>query len=150
MRLAYVVLVLAASYGISRSQDYSEMQKGRRQAKAAFEREMAREKAGDCRDATTTYADNMCLEKESKTSAANYAEFSAAVRALLGAASPAQKEFDLAQAAWQKYRDLQCSAAFDLYKGGTIAPSAEGRCDLMLMRSHMRELEAVYHGTLNY
>jgi hypothetical protein len=35
-------------------------------------------------------------------------------------------------------------------QGGTIAPSTEARCNLMLLRSHMRELEPVYHSTLNY
>ena len=150
MRMAWMVMALVAAPGMIRSQDYAQIEKVRGQAKAAFEREMAREKAGDCKDANTTYAINVCLGRESETSSANYKAFTDAVRALLASTSQGQEDFDQAQAAWEKYSHLQCSAAFDLYKGGTIAPSTQTSCSLMLLRSHMRELGAVYYGTLNY
>ncbi len=47
-------------------------------------------------------------------------------------------------AAWDKYRESQCQAAFDQYKGGTIVPSQAGSCELLLRRSRMRELHGIY------
>ncbi len=133
--------------GLMWGQDYARIDRLRSEAKAAFQREMAREKAGDCYNTNTTYATNTCLSKENETSSANWHAFSAAIRGLLDSRS--QEEFDKAQGAWETYRHLQCSAASGLYKGGSIAPGTELSCNLLLLRSHLRELEAVYSDTLN-
>lgn len=141
------------------------------QAKAAFNHEMARKKAGDCPDARTTYDEVMCLSKSIQTAEANFKAFSGAIRALLGQKYPMMgasardmigptgkpltaeqmtKEFDQAEANWEAYRKTQCGAAYDLFKGGTIAPVMGARCDLTLIRSRMADLNSVYDMTLHH
>jgi uncharacterized protein YecT (DUF1311 family) len=131
------------------------------EARAAFDTEMAREKAGDCRSAGSTYDINQCLSKETAGTKANYDAFVSKLRTLVGLgridtpqpSGPTGRpltrtellnEFDAAAAAWDQYRESQCQAAFDQYKGGTIAPSQAGSCELLLRRSRMRDLHGIY------
>lgn len=140
------------------------------QAGAAYQREMARKKAGGCPDARTTYAEVMCLGKADQAAGEDYKSFSGAIRALLGQKNPFAanteafagptgkslsseslvKEFDQTEAEWETYRKTQCSAAYDLFKGGTIAPVMEGSCDLTLIRSRMADLNSIYDMTLHH
>jgi hypothetical protein len=53
-------------------------------AQKAVNAEAAREKTGDCQDATTTRARQECLSAEMQKTQANYAAFAGAVRAILG------------------------------------------------------------------
>jgi uncharacterized protein YecT (DUF1311 family) len=131
------------------------------QAKAAFDREMARQNAGDCRGATTTLEINQCLSAETAATKANYDTFLSALRSLVGygrtdtpeppgatgrplTRSELLTEFDSVETAWGKYREAQCQAAYDQYKGGSIAPSQAGFCELRLRHSRMQELHAIY------
>ena len=133
----------------------------RKQAVEVFDREMAREKAGDCPDARTTYEDNICLGKDIETAKANYKAYVGALRSLLGPKLPSGsdatgptgkpltveeqvKEFDEAEALWQKYLTAHSSFAFDVWRGGTIAPSMSTRCELQALRDRMRELDRVF------
>lgn len=141
------------------------------QAKMAFNREMARKKAGDCLNARSTYEEVMCLSKAVDATAANYRSFTGALRALLGQKNPLLtneedavsgatgkpltsqemlKEFDQVETEWEKYRKDQCAAAYDLFKGGTIAPVMAGECQLDLMRSRMAGLNSIYDMTLHH
>jgi hypothetical protein len=139
------------------------------QGKQAYEAEIAREKAGDkageCKDAGTTYDWNICLGRDATITEANYTAFTAAIRALLALKVPAfpgedqnfvgmtgkpltseeqVKEFDTLESLWQKYLERATSAAYDQFKGGTLAPSFEVQCRRDLMRSHMHELHLIY------
>jgi hypothetical protein len=49
---------------------------------------MAREKAGDCNSANTTYDIVMCLEKANETTDANYREYEGALHAMLAIPTP--------------------------------------------------------------
>ncbi len=132
----------------------------RKQAKAALDREMAREKAV-CQEPMTTYDQNVCLRKEIETTNANYQDYLSALRSLLGLKGPwgpppsgptgkplseeeTVKQFDEVETLWQKYHKSQASAVYDDYRGGTIAPIMAGICDLQLTRNHMRELDSIY------
>jgi hypothetical protein len=145
---------------------YAQVVRLQGEAKAAYDREMAREKAGDCRDADNTRSIVSCLETENLTTEANYRVYTGALRSRLGltpgdedlqpgptgkplTAKETVDEFDAAESAWQKYKKAQCTAAYDLFKGGTAAGPEAGVCWLRLTRSHMRELEAVYHMPLH-
>jgi uncharacterized protein YecT (DUF1311 family) len=141
----------------------------RRQAKMAFDGEMAREKSGDCVDAKTTYETNVCLDKAIDATTANYKAYTGALRSLLGLKPPGSegveeadgptgkpltseelvKEFDEVEAAWETYRKAQCAAAYDEFRGGTIAPSMFGFCALRLMRGRMRDLDSIYYTRLH-
>jgi uncharacterized protein YecT (DUF1311 family) len=143
-----IVAAVVALHALLYGQDVGRIQKLRAEAKAAFDREMAREKAGDCKDANTMREIHICLSRQYEITFENYKQFTGVIRALL--ASQGQPEFDQAEAAWQKYREAQCAAAYALFKGGTIAPGTQLSCNLLLVRSHLRELAAVYDSTLNY
>ena len=133
--------------------------KGR--GRGAFGNEMAREKAGDCTGAVSTYDMVSCLGKEIEKTTANYKTYVGALRSIEeldipGGANDGKmrakalpvderiRSFDRAEAAWQSYQKAQCTAAYDAYKGGTIAPVMEITCHLQLMRDRMRELESIY------
>jgi uncharacterized protein YecT (DUF1311 family) len=148
---------------------YSQLGKLRQQAKAAFDRESAREAASPCKDAATTYDSNSCLEKENGLTIANYNEFAGGLRSMIALKPPHEEEIlnvngptgkplssaekaqnlDAMEAAWTKYRELACSAAFNLYKGGTAALGQQLSCNLALYRGHIRELAAIYYDRLN-
>lgn len=126
-----------------------------------FESEMAREKAGDCSDAGTTYDFNVCFGKAVDLTDRNLRAYQSALRDLLsleypepqpttGPAGPVQtpaqsaEEFDRVEKAWLSYLDIAGSAAFHQFGGGTGGPSAEMECHLRLVRNHMRELDGIY------
>ena len=138
------------------------------QARAAFERERAREKAGDCQNANNTRELNACFGGEVETSTANYQAYANALRAMLAQENPfgesngtgptgralTQKEllanFDQAEAAWAKYHDALCAASAGLYQGGTIVTVKLESCNLMALRSHMKEMSAVFGEYLSH
>lgn len=132
----------------------------KKQGRAAFSDEMAREKAGDCPHAVSTYDMVTCLGREVEKTTANYRDFVGALRSVEHLKSPGVsyegpsgqplseeelvKEFDEAESAWQIYHKAQCTAAYGAHKSGTIAPVMEVTCHLQLMRDRMRELENIY------
>jgi uncharacterized protein YecT (DUF1311 family) len=138
------------------------------QAAKAFDAEAARQKAGDCKNASSTRDIETCLEKETEITETNYSAFTGAIRELLSlsyaefsgpaASVPTEgppnaedlaKEFDALQTAWQQYRKIGTDAAYNQYKGGTMAPVASAMTSQKLVRSHMRELSSIYEGPLH-
>lgn len=143
-------------------------------AKQIFDAEMAREKAGDCPDAKTTYDFNICFSDEADATDKNLTAFEGIIRKLIlpepqlpaqadtepvqpvmGIGGPAltpeqhAAEFDQVEQSWRKYRETACTAAFHQFDGGTGGPSFEGQCELKLVRDHMRELDLVYGSDLH-
>jgi uncharacterized protein YecT (DUF1311 family) len=137
-------------------------------AAKAFDAETAREKTGDCKNASTTRDIETCLGKETEITETNYSAFTGAIRELLSLSYPEfsepaasvpteapantedlVKEFDALQTAWQQYRKIGTSAAYNQYKGGTFAPVASATMNQKLVRSHMRELSSIYDGPLH-
>jgi uncharacterized protein YecT (DUF1311 family) len=139
-----------------------------KKAAKAFDAETDREKTGDCKDAATTRDIETCLGKEAEITEANYSAFTGAIRELLSLTYPESsqqvtpgptgmppsaedlvKEFDALQTAWQQYRKIGATAAYNQYKGGSIAPVSFAIMDQELVRSHMRELSSIYDGSLH-
>jgi len=137
------------------------------QAQKAYNDEMAREKNDPCGTESTTLGAEECLSRESKITDADYAAFTAAIRAILALKAPQigsgptsgptgtpltsedlVKEFDALQSAWQEYRDIVPKTAYDQFKGGTLAPVFDGQCSQQIVRSHMRELNLIYGGPI--
>jgi|HubBroStandDraft_2_1064218.scaffolds.fasta_scaffold150528_2 uncharacterized protein YecT (DUF1311 family) len=56
---------------------------------------------------------------------------------------PIQK-LKAAEHAWLTYRDLHCSAAKDLYKGGSMAPMVWSMCMETVTQHRIEELNAAY------
>jgi len=135
------------------------------QARQIFDAEMAHEKAGDCPDAQTTVDFNICYGKQAAITEQNLKSIEGIIRELLAppprmpgqpeADTPGSagisltpvhllEEFDRVEQSWRQYRETACTAAFHQFSGGTGGPSFELQCELMLARSHMRELEMIY------
>ena len=145
----------------ARQEYFAQLDTFKKTARSSYSDEQAREKVGDCPKAMTTYDMSTCLGAELQKTTANYRAYTGALRSIevlvppggapLSGASGAPlssqesvKEFDAAEAAWQAYQKLQCSAAYDAYRGGTIAPIMQLTCHLKLVRDRMRELESIY------
>jgi hypothetical protein len=136
-------------------------------AQTALNAEMAREKAGDCPDATTTRAQEECLGAEMRKTDASYAAFASAIRAMLGLSyststqpssgptgiplTPEQRvaEFDRLEAESKAYREAAAKVAFDQYKGGTLAPVFSLEAAQKLLRLHLQEMAFVYGNELS-
>ena len=133
----------------------------KKSGRAGYSDEMAREKAGDCPHAASTQDTVTCLRQEIDKTTTNYTTYVNALRSVEGLSNTGEtnagatggqylsaeervKEFDDVEAAWQTYHKAQCSAAYDAYRGGTIAPIIDLTCHLSLMRGRMRELENIY------
>jgi len=134
------------------------------QPQIVFDAEMAREKAGDCPEAGSTYEFNLCFGKAVESTDKNLKSFEDAIRNLLslklpefnretsriGPAGPVlteeqlTTEFEHMEKVWHSYLDLASTAAFHQYGGGTGGPSAEMQFHIRIVRSHMRELDALY------
>ncbi|MBV9300619.1 MAG: hypothetical protein JOY62_04935 [Acidobacteriaceae bacterium] len=140
----------------------------RTRARAALDAERAREKAGDCPNADTTFAAEKCLNAEIDKTQGNYAAFTSALREMLGLARPLGPgempisgptgmplsapervaEFDRIENEWKRYRDLCTAAAYDEFKGGTEAPVFELEAQQRLARLHLEELSFIYDNEL--
>lgn len=137
------------------------------QAQKAYNDEMEREKNDQCKAESTTRGSEECLSREMNLTAVNYTAFTGAIRSILALKAPqigdnpgsgptgvpltsdeSVKEFDSMQSAWQQYRGIVSRAAYDQYKGGTLAPVFDGECTQMIVRSHMRELYMIYGGAI--
>jgi uncharacterized protein YecT (DUF1311 family) len=140
------------------------------QAKQVFDAEMAREKAGDCPNAATTYDSNVCLGRELTLTEQNLKSYEGIIEGLLspppqmpgqaganvpGPAGPSltpkqlTEEFESVERGWRAYRETACAAAFHQFDGGTGGPSFQMECELKLTRDHMRELDMIYGGDLH-
>ncbi len=138
------------------------------QAAKAFDAEMAREKAGDCKNVSNTRDIEICLGKETEITETNYSAFTGAIRELLSLSYPEfsrpdasvpteappnagdlVKEFDALQTAWQQYRKIGINATYTQYKGGRLATALSATMSQDLVRSHMRELSSIYDGPLH-
>ena len=135
--------------------DYSaKLDQHRQAATAAYNAEMAREKAPECPNANTTYDENMCIEHEDAVTDTNYKAFITALRAMLALPVPASPgiptpitgptgpeatpatntaAFDTAESAWHTYSTAECSRR----SSGAAARSStpwSGRCHLRMAR----------------
>jgi uncharacterized protein YecT (DUF1311 family) len=135
------------------------------QAKQVFAAEMAREKAGDCADASSTSGFDTCFDKQLTAADQSLKSYEYIIRKLQAGPpqmpgtptdptdesdgpvlSPEQlvAEFDQVELLWGRYRESACKAAFHQFEGGTGAPSFEMQCQLKLTRDHLRELDMIY------
>ena len=162
---AYVVTAQTPDLSPSSSKEqqkyFAQLEGLKRGGRAAYSDENAREKVGGCPKAMTTLDMNICFTGEVEKTTANYKTYTGALRAVEGLddpngsdaadirgqqsdASKRVKEFDAVEAAWNEYYRAQCTAAYDAYAGGTIAPMMELTCKLQLLRDRMHELESIY------
>jgi uncharacterized protein YecT (DUF1311 family) len=142
----------------------------RSSANAAFAAEVAREKAPECPNASTTHDINMCLSHETDLMEANYKAFTTALRSMLAlpvpttpglndsAGGPTGQEatpavntaaFDAAEAAWHNYATAECGAVDTLWRGGTIVNSIVVECNLRMARARLHELDVAYEVRLH-
>ena len=113
-------------------------------AKAAFDKEMARV-GKDCTQVRNQRDENDCQSDAAGATERNFAAFYKALEGIIGNAALSDS-----QQAWLDYRKKQCDAVFDFWSPGTIAPSAELRCEIELTRSRMRDLDSLYETPLHH
>jgi len=117
-------------------------------AQSALQNQRSRE-GKDCMDARTTADENNCIANSLALTQHDFDVFYHNLLSLLGPESTNREKLNDAQSQWERYRDKTCEAVGDLYSGGTIQPSAIIRCRIELLRSRMRDLDAVYHSVLH-
>jgi uncharacterized protein YecT (DUF1311 family) len=61
-----------------------------------------------------------------------------------GYANNAIDDLKSAQAAWVKYRDLQCRAAGQQYQGGSIQPLVVNQCLTLVTEHRIEEIKEAY------
>lgn len=122
----------------------------RTRARQSIDTEMARDKAGDCLGANTTYDSNVCFASAAGAAEQSLKTFETAVHDLLNLADPqSAAEFSRVEDLWHPYLDAAATAAFDQFRSGTIGPSFQLQTRIRLIRSHLRELDAVYYSALH-
>lgn len=84
-----------------------------------------------------------CLTDEGKETEQDYLAYIRAIGALrrLPGQSGQRLPFDLAEEAWQTYRDRSCTSMANQWEGGDQAPVAYSDCRLRLTWNHMNELD---------
>jgi hypothetical protein len=136
------------------------------QAKRVFDAGMAGKKSGDCFREKSTYAGDVCLEEAVQTAEENLKLYDDAIRGLLVLKYPGEDdddkgpvpeptgeqlaaEFDRLEKVWRKYLELATESELHQFGNGTAAAGEALACHLMLVRSHMRELDGMYHTMLH-
>lgn len=113
-------------------------------AKVAFDAEMLRI-GKDCTKVKTQRDENICQSDAETATERNFDAFYGALESIVGGGRLRDS-----QQAWVDYRNRQCDAIFEFWRSGTIAPSAEMRCKIELMRSRMRDLDSLYETPLHH
>jgi len=126
----------------------------RRQGAEALTREQARSKAALCTDAEKggNARFGQCLADQSKITEQDYIAYIRSIGALLRLASgtkstqlpPKKLPFDLAEEAWQQYRDKSCASMATQWEGGDEAQVAYPDCLLRVTWNHMNEVASLY------
>lgn len=124
----------------------------RKQGTDALAREQSRSKADLCADAEKGGNALLahCLVDQARETEKDYLAYIRAIGALLrlpsGAEPPAQNRipFDMAEEAWQTYREKSCASMATQWEGGDQGPVAYSDCRLKLTWNHMNELADLY------
>jgi uncharacterized protein YecT (DUF1311 family) len=138
-------LVVLLGHAASGAQSPAQYQKA---ASAALQSQLSRE-GKDCPGAHTTYDDNMCIGKVVEATHSDFDTFYRNLQLLLAVDSANANKLTQAQEQWLQYRKQTCDAIDELYRGGTIRPSAVMRCDIQITRSRMRDLDSIYYTVLH-
>jgi uncharacterized protein YecT (DUF1311 family) len=105
--------------------------------------------ADDCKNATSTVQMNECMTQDARAADAKLNQTYRRVLATLGGADddskqsyPASTKASLieAQRAWVKFRDADCKAVFNRWKGGTIRSVMQLGCMKDRAEQRTREL----------
>lgn len=149
-----IAILLCASAGLAQERPDAAQARYRQQGAEALAKERARSKANLCADAEKGGNSRIaqCLADEGKVTEQDYLIYIRSIGALLrlgsGTAStplpPKRLSFDLAEEAWQQYRDKSCSSMATQWEGGDQAPVAYSDCRLKLIWNHMDELADLY------
>jgi uncharacterized protein YecT (DUF1311 family) len=113
-------------------------------ANAAFRAEAARI-GKDCRGARNQREATGCERQAADTTERNLSDFYTALEGIVGS-----EPLSGPQETWLAYRRKQCDAIFTFFGRGSIAPSAQIRCEIALARSRMRDLEELFDVQLHH
>lgn len=142
MRVTLAISLIIACASTSLAQDPNVVA-----ALAALKAEQAKE-GKDCRNVTSQYEDNICTAEVAKAADKNMTVFYDNLKATLGPES--QKALEESQAAWLQYRTKACGAVYEFYKDGSIRYAEHARCETLLTRGRMRDLDYLYESPLHH
>ena len=147
-------ILLCGSLALAHGQTDAARSRYRQQGAEALAKEQARSKANLCSDAEKSGNAQIaqCLADQGKITEQNYLAYVRAIGALLRPAAGTESAqlpqkrvpFDLAEEAWQQYRDKSCASMATQWEGGDGAPVAYSDCRLKLTWNHMNELADLY------
>lgn len=118
-------------------------------AQKAMKSQLTRE-AKECPPGRNSLYANTCTSDAEQAAKADFDTFYHSLEGLL-ATDPANVEnLKASQDAWTLYAGKSCDAIEYLFRGGTIQQSAVIRCRIQLMRSRMKDLDALYETVLHH
>jgi uncharacterized protein YecT (DUF1311 family) len=95
-----------------------------------------------CRKPAVTVDAHYCFAAAAKSADAHLGEYLSRVRRSLGPSQIAT--LDKAQSLWAQFREANCSAERDLYKGGSGGPVTYEACLEAQARTRLTDLRIVY------
>jgi len=149
-----IAILLCFSVALAQKQPDAARSRYRQQGAEALTKEHARSKADLCTGAEKSGNAQIaqCLAEQGKVTEQDYLAYIRAIGALLRTATRNESAqlpqkripFDLAEEAWQQYRDKSCASMATQWQGGDQAPVAYSDCRLKLTWHHMNELADLY------
>lgn len=103
----------------------------------------------DCANARNTLEINSCFGTVAGKTQSNFRVFYDSLRSLLNPGSEAAQQLDTSQAQWEKYSNSACDAVYAFYRDGTIRTAKAIGCRILLTRSRMQNLDALYDTVLH-
>ena len=100
------------------------------------------DKDAPCREAVATMEMATCFDSALKESDARLNQLYRRVQTVVGGDKLAKLKD--AQRIWTKFRDANCDAEYELYRGGSAAPTVKLACLEAMTRHRTEELKVMY------
>jgi hypothetical protein len=149
-----IAILLCVSVALAQNQPNAARSRYRQQGTEALTKEQTRNRANLCTDAEKggNAQIGQCFADQGKITEQDYVAYIRAIGALLRLGSGTESAqlpqkrlpFDLAEEAWQQYRDKSCASMATQWEGGDQAPAAYSDCRLKLTWNHLNELADLY------
>lgn len=118
----------------------AQLQEWQRSARTAYDLGMA----DDICNASTQEQENTCAQRLLGTTRADFDQFYAALKSVLGLDPMNADALERTQVLWRAYEEATCKAISDFFTPGTITASATMRCEIQLTKSRLRDLNEIY------
>jgi uncharacterized protein YecT (DUF1311 family) len=118
-----------------------------RAANDALQLRLSKE-GNDCLDVRNNNGDTFCITEVATQTDKDFSTFYENLKAILD--QPNQKNLEDAQTKWVVYRDATCQAIDEFFRQGTARVGMVARCKIHVIRSRMKDLDAIYNLPLHH